>query len=1178
MVSHYVPTADRSPSNRVGKYALYETLGEGAFGKVKLAMDTHDPGQAHFAIKIMEKTHIEEHGLTLQVRREIAIMKAMRHPNIVNLHEVLNSTKKLYMVMDLVTGGELFDAVAAVGRLAEAVARSYFQQLIDGIAYCHERRVYHRDLKPENLLLSGDRKVLKITDFGLASIKEVGAKSELLHTVMGSPHYIAPEIITNAKQGYDGSKVDIWACGIILYGMMAGALPFDEDGTKALYKAIVNTSPLFPKHFSYDAIKLLRAMLHKDPSKRASMEEIKTYPWFKVDYFPAVPMIQVFSDEHQKERKETRRLKNISGGGGGTSGRESVLGDRAKKTKWKAKKSLAHLAASSSNSSITQNSNKSQKSTTNASNLATKETPGSTASPSFHAPPIVRGLHRAGALSSTSESWAEVTSAGQDFELDQAPAVVLDHFSGPVSNPKALSPAKQSYISGSRDRDVTAARRISNAHHQPLFPRTNSSTLSDPHANASPAGTGEREVSDRHDAQNRHGGVLHNRAGKTIKGMRMRVTQRKNSTSSDNQSSTSESGSSKADMQKSSSKNTLGHKLAPKMPSRKQPLRVYSLTKSGSRRADESKAPALVQGPGPVQVQDVCEERSSFAEKKTKLGRLSEIPRLNVALEYKPLVVGSGKNKNGVSTAVGGRKSNDPGASSRQAPVVHLQNSTSSDLNEKLQPFPIRRLAANRGASSFDTSTSHAPRSRVDEDTAISAPQNVKLFRSTFQDRSQREAINIDTSPRSLTSTNFPGTAARSESTQEHHRRISSQLEGLPSFGRERSDVSLGDIITPLPLTRKASGPTIGDAMFFAFSADEQQWKQPNNYPPTLLSFAALKALEKEETEMSKEDMMSPVTPQVKHAANNGKNTFTSPRAPRGTSHASNVKPKKQKSQLFKPLQKSESLYDLVNEDEKEKGGRLRSRQEKETTSEEDETEEEHIVIEATLIEEEVDVDGGMRMDREAPLLGETLGDSINDLILGEEMDAITRVQSMAPVDEATEMALRAAGILNDDEDEEVEEYHHEEDQGEYESDEGDEDKEESGEDHGAGGKRTTGVPQSVLEAVFKDDHDNGYPPWYSLDINVFEDFPEEEVGCQQTILRTLESNSSKRHARMVGFLDCALGKPLAVEPIVEATGPYGDAYTAPRTKAASTIFRQLKPRIVRNLPSSDTTADSRAL
>lgn len=192
------------------------------------------------------------------------------------------------MVMDLVTGGELFDAVAAEGRLPEDRTRLYFQQLVDGVDYCHSRRVYHRDLKPENLLLSGDKHTLKITDFGLSSIKAQNASTELLHTIMGSPHYIAPEIITSAAEGYEGSKVDVWAAGIILFGMLAGFLPFDHSNTRDLYRAIVHSPVKYPPHFSYDVIKLLRSMLHKDPSKRPTMAQVKAFAWFKVNYEPAV--------------------------------------------------------------------------------------------------------------------------------------------------------------------------------------------------------------------------------------------------------------------------------------------------------------------------------------------------------------------------------------------------------------------------------------------------------------------------------------------------------------------------------------------------------------------------------------------------------------------------------------------------------------------------------------------------------------------------------------------------------------------------------------------------------------------------------------------------------------------------------------------------------------------------
>jgi serine/threonine protein kinase len=201
---------------------------------------------------------------------------------------VLSSTTKLYLVLDLASGGKLFDAVAEEGRLSEAISRHYFHQLVDGMAYCHRRRVYHRNLKPDNLILSKDKRTLKIADFGLASVKAHNSTTDLLHTQCGTSHYSPPEMITSAKQGYHGDKVDVWASGIILYGMLAGRLPFDEPSVKDLYKAIVTSPVSFPKHFSYDVIKLLRAMLHKNPSKRATMDDVKTYPWFKVDYEQAI--------------------------------------------------------------------------------------------------------------------------------------------------------------------------------------------------------------------------------------------------------------------------------------------------------------------------------------------------------------------------------------------------------------------------------------------------------------------------------------------------------------------------------------------------------------------------------------------------------------------------------------------------------------------------------------------------------------------------------------------------------------------------------------------------------------------------------------------------------------------------------------------------------------------------
>lgn len=267
---------------RVGKYLLFETLGEGAFGKVKLGV--HEDTGEQVAVKVMDKSDIKAQEMTMNVRREIAIMKALKHKNIVNLRHVLTSATKLYVVMDLVTGGELFTKILNEGKLPEAVARRFFQQLIDGVDYCHRRGVCHRDLKPENLLIDDTNGELKITDFGLSAMKGASTTEELLHTQCGSPNYCAPEIISRAKQGYSGPLVDAWSCGIILFALLAGYLPFYDENTKALYRMIQRSDVVFPRSFPRGARMLVERLLHKDPERRLKLAEVKRDPWFVIDY------------------------------------------------------------------------------------------------------------------------------------------------------------------------------------------------------------------------------------------------------------------------------------------------------------------------------------------------------------------------------------------------------------------------------------------------------------------------------------------------------------------------------------------------------------------------------------------------------------------------------------------------------------------------------------------------------------------------------------------------------------------------------------------------------------------------------------------------------------------------------------------------------------------------------
>ncbi|XP_014521790.1 CBL-interacting serine/threonine-protein kinase 1 isoform X2 [Vigna radiata var. radiata] len=262
---------------RLGKYELGRTLGEGNFGKVKLARDTNS-GKL-FAVKILEKNKIIDLNNTDQIKREISTLKLLKHPNVVRLYEVLASKTKIYMVLEYVNGGELFDKIASKGKLEEAEGRKIFQQLIDGVSFCHNKGVFHRDLKLENVLVDAKGNI-KITDFNLSALPQHFRDDGLLHTTCGSPNYVAPEILAN--KGYDGGTSDIWSCGVILYVILTGYLPFDDRNLAVLYQKI-------PRWLSAGARNMIKRMLDPNPKTRITMTMIKEDEWFKEDYIPANP-------------------------------------------------------------------------------------------------------------------------------------------------------------------------------------------------------------------------------------------------------------------------------------------------------------------------------------------------------------------------------------------------------------------------------------------------------------------------------------------------------------------------------------------------------------------------------------------------------------------------------------------------------------------------------------------------------------------------------------------------------------------------------------------------------------------------------------------------------------------------------------------------------------------------
>ena len=271
--NHVVSTAQ---GPRVGPYIFGKTLGAGSTGKVKLAK--HVETGEFVAIKIVRKDFLgRKPTLKKKMQREITVMKLVDHPNVLKLLDVLEIETHIFLVMEFVDGCELFEYLVRRGRLTENEALDFFQQIICGLEYCHKRLICHRDLKPENLLLRAHRKVLMIADFGMTSLNRPGS---LLETSCGSPHYCSPSVIAGEK--YDGLKADIWSCGVILYAMLTGRLPFDDeqDNIQRLLLKVQNGRYRIPSDTPALAQDLIKRMLMVDPDKRITIAEIKEHPWF----------------------------------------------------------------------------------------------------------------------------------------------------------------------------------------------------------------------------------------------------------------------------------------------------------------------------------------------------------------------------------------------------------------------------------------------------------------------------------------------------------------------------------------------------------------------------------------------------------------------------------------------------------------------------------------------------------------------------------------------------------------------------------------------------------------------------------------------------------------------------------------------------------------------------------
>jgi serine/threonine protein kinase len=300
-----------SGQKKLGPFIVEKTLGKGTFGKVYLCTDPRSEmnfnykysmepsGPKYLAVKVIEKANVKTSKERKNVQRELRLLKILRHPNIIEVKEIIEDKDITLIVMEHASGGELHDYITQKKLLGEVEARRIFRQLISAVDYCHESSLVHRDLKPENLLLDADNNV-KLIDFGFGNTYSFGST---LSTFCGSPFYAAPEMTQGIE--YTGPEVDIWSMGVILYMMLTGNLPFMGANIGELYDAIARGHYAVPDVLNSSVQSLLAGMLQVSPAKRITMSALKKHPWVMEGYSEAVPnyvperpcVLHVF-DEH----------------------------------------------------------------------------------------------------------------------------------------------------------------------------------------------------------------------------------------------------------------------------------------------------------------------------------------------------------------------------------------------------------------------------------------------------------------------------------------------------------------------------------------------------------------------------------------------------------------------------------------------------------------------------------------------------------------------------------------------------------------------------------------------------------------------------------------------------------------------------------------------------------------
>ena len=277
-------------SKKIGNYVLLCEIGTGTFSKVAKAF--HIITDQEVAVKILEKEKIKDEIDIERILREIEILKKVVHPNICQLYETYSTVHNFYLMMEHIPGGDLFDFITDNNYLTENQSCKFFRQLISVIEYLNELGISHRDIKPENILLDNDHENIKLIDFGLSNYF---SDNKLLKSSCGSPCYASPEMLSGHP--YLGLTTDLWSAGIVLYSMLVGSLPFDDQELYELYKQIKLGKFYLPSTLSLEAIDLLKRILNVDPVKRIGLKEIKNHQWFKMDGYPLYKGIDLTNEK-----------------------------------------------------------------------------------------------------------------------------------------------------------------------------------------------------------------------------------------------------------------------------------------------------------------------------------------------------------------------------------------------------------------------------------------------------------------------------------------------------------------------------------------------------------------------------------------------------------------------------------------------------------------------------------------------------------------------------------------------------------------------------------------------------------------------------------------------------------------------------------------------------------------